>query len=103
MPNGVLILAELADGELAPITQELVGAAQRLNAGPVSAMLIGSGVEGAAAKITGVEKVYVVDSAALAEYTDHFYASDIVVPRALGTVEGTWLDTNELFSRASRE
>lgn len=44
-----------------------------------------------------------VSTAALAEYTDHFYASDIVVPRALGTVEGTWLDTNELFSRASLE
>ncbi len=45
MANGVLILAELQDGKVAPVTQELVGAAQRLNAGPVSAMLIGSGVE----------------------------------------------------------
>ena len=74
MPSGVLILAELADdGGLAPITQELVGAAQRLNAGPVSAMLIGSGDEAAAAKITGVEKVYVVDNAALAQYTTDGY------------------------------
>jgi electron transfer flavoprotein alpha subunit len=73
MANGVLILAEVADGGLAPITQELVGAAQRLNAGPVSAMLLGAGVEAAAAKITGVEKVYVVDSAALAEYTTDGY------------------------------
>ena len=73
MPNGVLILAEVADGDIAPITQELVGAAQRLNAGPVSAMLIGSGVEGAASKITGVEKTYVVDDAALAQYTTDGY------------------------------
>jgi len=47
----------------------LVGAAKRLNAGPVSAMLIGSGVAGSAAAVTGVDKTYVVDNAALAEYT----------------------------------
>jgi len=73
MANGVLILAEVQDGGLAGVTQELVGAAQRLNAGPVSAMLLGAGVEGAASKITGVEKVYVVDNAALAQYTTDGY------------------------------
>jgi electron transfer flavoprotein alpha subunit len=73
MANGVLILAELAEGQLAPITQELVGAAQRLGAGPVSAMLLGSGVESAASKVSGVEKVYVVDNAALARYTTDGY------------------------------
>ncbi len=73
MANGVLILAEVADGGIASITQELVGAAQRLNAGPVSAMLIGSGVAGSAAGVTGVENVYVVDNAALAEYTTDGY------------------------------
>lgn len=75
MPNGVLILAEVADGKIAGVTQELVGAAQRLNAGPVSAMLLGSGVEGAASQITGVEKVYVVDNAALAQYTTGGYTA----------------------------
>ena len=70
MANGVLILAEVVDGAVAPVTAELIGAAQRLNAGPVSAMVIGSGVESVAAQITGVEKVYVVDDAALAEYTN---------------------------------
>ena len=78
MANGVLILAELADGAPAPIVAELVGAAQRLNAGPVSAMLIGAGVEGAAAQISGVEKVYVVDNAALAEYTNDAYTAAAV-------------------------
>jgi electron transfer flavoprotein alpha subunit len=73
MANGVLILAELADGGVAGVTNELIGAAQRLNAGPVSAMLIGSGVEAAAGKINGVDKVYVVDDAALAEYTTDGY------------------------------
>jgi electron transfer flavoprotein alpha subunit len=73
MPNGVLILAELTDGAVAPVTAELVSAAQRLNAGPVSAMLIGSGVESAAGGITGVEKTYVVDDAALKDYTTDGY------------------------------
>jgi len=74
MPNGVLILAEIADGEVAPITGELIGAAQRLGAGPVSAMLIGSGVEAAASKIGGVATTYVVDDPALAQYTNDGYA-----------------------------
>jgi electron transfer flavoprotein alpha subunit len=73
MANGVLILAEVDGGNVVPVTFELIGAAQRLNAGPVSAMLLGSGVEGAAAKVTGVEKVYVVDDGALAEYTNDGY------------------------------
>ncbi len=73
MANGVLILAEVDGGKVVPVTFELIGAAQRLNAGPVSAMLIGSGVEGAAAQITGVEKVYVTDDAALAQYTNDGY------------------------------
>ena len=82
MANGVLILAEVADGAIASATQELVGAAQRLNAGPVSAMLLGSGVEAAAAKITGAEKVYVVDNAALAEYTTDGYTKAAVAVAA---------------------
>ena len=73
MPNGVLILAEVDGGNVVPVTFELIGAAQRLNAGPVSAMLLGSGVEAAAAKVTGVDKVYVVDDAALAQYTNDGY------------------------------
>ena len=75
MPNGVLILAEAENGAVQAITQELVGAAQRLNAGPVSAMLIGSGVEGAAGSVTGVDKTYVVDDAALAQYTTDGYTA----------------------------
>ena len=70
MPNGVLILAETDGENIVPVTFELIGAAQRLNAGPVSAMLIGSGVESLAAKITGAEKAYVVDDPALAQYTN---------------------------------
>lgn len=73
MANGVLILAEIAEGNVAPVTAELVGAAQKLGAGPVSAMVIGTGVEGAAAGVLGVEKTYVVDDAALSQYTTDGY------------------------------
>lgn len=75
MANGVLILAEVADGEVVAITNELIGAAQRLGAGPVSAMLIGAGVEGVASKVIGVEKTYVVDDPALAQYTTDGYVA----------------------------
>jgi len=75
MANGVLILAEAADGNVAAVTQELVGAAQRLNAGPVSAMLIGAGVEALASQVTGVKTTYVVDNAALAQYTTDGYTA----------------------------
>lgn len=84
MANGVLILAEVDDGNVVPVTFELIGAAQRLDAGPVSAMLIGSGVEGAAAKVTGVDRVYVIDDAALAQYTNDGYtqAATAIAKRA---------------------
>src|SRR3990172_3083076 len=75
MANGVLILAEIANGAVAPVAAELVGAAQRLGAGPVSAMVIGSGVEGGAGGVLGVEKTYVVDDAALAQYTTDGYVA----------------------------
>ena len=74
MASGVLILAEIADGAVAPVTAELVGAAQRLGAGPVSAMVLGSGVEGAAANVLGVERTYLVDDGALAQYTTDGFA-----------------------------
>jgi|CXWL01.1.fsa_nt_gi electron transfer flavoprotein alpha subunit len=73
MASGVLILAEIVDGAVAPVTAELVGAAQSLGAGPVSAMVIGSGVEAAAANVLGVEKTYVVDDPALAQYSTDGY------------------------------
>lgn len=73
MASGVLVLAEVVDGKVAPVTAELVGAAQRLGAGSVSAMVIGSGVEGAAAGVLGVEKTYVVDDGALSQYTTDGY------------------------------
>jgi electron transfer flavoprotein alpha subunit len=75
MPDGVLILAEAEGAQLAPITHELAGAAGRLNAGKVSAMLIGSGVADAAQGVAGADRVFIVDDPALAQYTNDGYTS----------------------------
>jgi electron transfer flavoprotein alpha subunit len=83
MASGVLILAEVESGKVLPVTFELIGAAQRLNAGPVSAMLIGSGVEAMAASVSGVEKVYLIDDPALAQYTnDGFTRAAVAAAKA---------------------
>jgi electron transfer flavoprotein alpha subunit len=71
--NGILVVAETADGQLAPVTAELLGAARRL-AGelnqPVYAALLGSGVEALAqeAIALGADKVFVAEDPLLAEY-----------------------------------
>lgn len=44
-----------------------------------------------------------VSEAAVAEYTDHYYISDIVTPQARGAMAGTWLDSSEIFPRAVLE
>jgi electron transfer flavoprotein alpha subunit len=76
--SGVLVVAETADGALATITLEVLGAARRLAddlGQPVQAALLGHGVEPLAQGLiaAGVDKVYVVDAPILAEYqTDAF-------------------------------
>lgn len=78
--KGVLIIAEFANGALAPIAKEMLGAARKLAGGlgeEVSALLIGSGIAGAAAEAAsfGADKVYVVDDALLKDYrTDSYVA-----------------------------
>lgn len=76
--SGVLVCGEVAEGKLASITAELLGSARSL-AGKlnekVSAVLVGSGVAGAAKEAVafGADKVYVADDAALKDYqTDAF-------------------------------
>jgi len=79
--KGVLIIGELVNGALAPIAKELLGAARKLADSlgeDVSAVLIGSGVAGAAqeAIAAGADKVYVVDDPLLKDYrTDSYVAA----------------------------
>jgi electron transfer flavoprotein alpha subunit len=78
--SGVLVVAEVAEGELAGISAEVLGAARRLAdqlSQPVQAALLGQGVEPLAQGLVaaGADKVYLVDDPIVAEYQ-----SDAFVP-----------------------
>ncbi len=86
MASGVLVIAELADGGLSPITHEMLGAASRIAGGVgggVSAAILGSGAEGLAGELfaAGADKVYVADNPLLADYLNsaHVTAAQAVV------------------------
>ena len=69
MPNGVLVIGEAtADGQLNPVTGELIGAAVRLG-GPVTVAVFGSGIDGLGEKAGayGANKVILVDDPILAD------------------------------------
>ena len=75
MANAILVVGEVADGALVPITTELLGAARRLGGGSVACVLIGSGVEANAkdAIAFGADEALVVDSGDLADYNSDAY------------------------------
>ncbi len=77
--NGVLAFLEVEDGKLTAASLEVLGAARSLNAGAVTGVLLGSGVEAAAQSAIhhGADRVVVADDASLAEYV-----SDVFVPVA---------------------
>ncbi len=75
MPSGVLVFGEATeDGQLAPVTGELLGAAKSLG-GPVTCVLLGAGVEGLAQGCValGADKVIVVDDPLLKDYQGDAY------------------------------
>ena len=76
MAHAILVVGEVADGALTPITAEMLGAARRLSdGGTVGCALIGSGVQASAqdAIARGADEVLVVDDAQLAEYNTDTY------------------------------
>lgn len=80
MAKGVWIIAEQRDGALRKISFELASAARKLAdqlGDEVSAILLGSGIEGLAAQLGkyGVDKVYVGDSPALEPYITEAHAA----------------------------
>jgi electron transfer flavoprotein alpha subunit len=71
----ILLLAETANGALAPSTAKAAAAAQQIG-GPIHILVVGPGLKGAAdqaAKISGVEKVLYAEDAAL----DHVLAEPV--------------------------
>ncbi len=76
--TGVLVHCEVADGKLAPIAAELLGAGSHLAKDlgqELSAVLIGSNIAGLAqeAVASGANKVYVVDDPLLKDYLTDSY------------------------------
>ena len=76
---GIVTFAEHRDGKLRRPSLEAVSEARRLAAslqGPVTAVLVGPGVEGLAAELAsyGADKVHVFDDPALAAYATEPYA-----------------------------
>ena len=86
--KSVWVVAETLEGELRPVTLELLGKARQLacrHGGEVAAVLAGSGVEAHVATLAarGADAVYLADDARLADYTTDVHAA--VLARAIET------------------
>jgi len=86
---GVLVYVEQVDGEIAAVTRELLGKGRELAAalgGPLSAVVVGSGVGAVAEKAAayGADTVYTVDDPRLSPYTTdgHVAAAKVAVAAA---------------------
>ncbi|MBW2557266.1 MAG: electron transfer flavoprotein subunit alpha/FixB family protein [Deltaproteobacteria bacterium] len=82
MAKGVWIVAEQRDGALRSVSFEIASVARKLAdelGEDVSAVLVGSGVEGFAPELAkyGVDKVYVADDAMFADYTTDAYSEAV--------------------------
>ncbi len=76
--KGILVVGEVAEGKLLPITPEILGAARRLAdelKEQVTCILIGAGIgdAGKAAVAAGADKVLVADDAQLKSYENETY------------------------------
>lgn len=80
MPTKTFILAEHDQSGLHDITFELLGMANALPDAEVTALLLGSGVDGLADELAarGANEVIYIDGAALADYTGDGYQKAIV-------------------------
>lgn len=77
---GVWVFAEYRNGRIAPVALELLGVGRELaeqRSAPLSAVLLGSGLDGQARELIayGADRVYVVDDPALADFTDDAYGN----------------------------
>ena len=82
MAKGVWFVAEQRDGALRKVSFECASAARKLAdelGDEVCAVLLGSGIEGAAAELGkyGVDKVYVADAPVFAQYQTDSYANAV--------------------------
>lgn len=80
MSQAVLVIAEQVDGQFRKVTFEALSAAQQIAGalgGEVCALVLGSGMEAAAAELSqyGAAKILLADDAALTEYTTDAYTN----------------------------
>ena len=78
--RGVLVYADVSEGQIHRVTYELIGKARELAAvihHPVYVLMMGSGLEKAAKSILryGVDKVFVYDDPALSDFTVESYTA----------------------------
>ena len=78
--SGVWVFAESRDGRVAPVARELLGVGRRLadqRGVALSAVLLGSGLDGQARELIGfgADRVYQVDHPALARFTDDAFGN----------------------------
>ncbi len=78
--SGVWVYAEFRNGRIAPVSFELLGVGRKLadkRSVPLTAVLLGSGLDGAAKDLVayGADKVFQADDPALAHFTDDAYAN----------------------------
>ncbi len=76
MANKILVFADVRHGKLRNVTQEMLGAANRISdGGEVAVLLMGRDIKGLAAGLgaAGADKVFVVDAPELGEYTPSAY------------------------------
>ena len=99
--KGVLVHCEIAEGKLAPIATELLGAGSRLAndlGQELSAVLIGSNVAGVAQEAIayGANKVYVVDDPLLKDYLTDSYLTvmEKVIKQAMPSDCATGTDSD---------
>jgi len=81
MATGIWVIAEQKEGKLKKVSLEMLSKAKEMAGGEeVTALLLGSGVEGLAADMGayGADKVLVFDAAVLKDYTTDAYTKVIV-------------------------
>jgi len=77
---GIMVYAEFRHGKVAPVSYELLGIGRRLadqQKVPLAAVLLGSGMDGAARELvsSGADTVFQVDDPALEFFTDEIYGN----------------------------
>lgn len=85
--KGILVVGEVAEGKLLPITAEMLGAGKKLAGAlgePLNCILIGDKVGDAAKAAAGADKVYVAEDAQLKDYANDTYIQ--VVEKAVNEI-----------------